>query len=187
MRSGPKPSRRRSRRRFAMSAGMASRARRSPVRRRWTGHSPFMSTRAGAKRAHSIACATGAFRASAIGAARSRFSTARPAASCRKRARTCPSSCPTTSISTGRAIRSTDTRPGGRQPARNAAGLRCAKPTRWTPSSIPRGISPASPRPAPTSRPIRRPPMPGCRSTSISAASSTRSCISSIRASSCGR
>jgi hypothetical protein len=67
----------------------------------------------------------------------------------------------------------------------NAAG---ATPTRWTPSSIRPGISPASPirgtrsgRPRSTSSTGRR---AGCRSTSILAASSTRSCICSIRASS---
>jgi hypothetical protein len=36
-----------------------------------------------------------------------------------------------------------------------------AKPTRWTRSSIRRGISPASPRPAPTRRPIWRTPRTG--------------------------
>ncbi len=61
---------------------------------------------------------------------------------------------------------------------------RGARPTRWTRSSIRRGISRASPIPG-TSRRRRRStsPTPGCRSTSISAASSTRFCICSIRAS----
>lgn len=56
--------------------------------------------------------------------------------------------------------------------------------TRWTHSSIRPGTSPASPRRGKTSRRTRKPPMRGCRSTSISAASSTRSCTCSIRASS---
>ena len=53
--------------------------------------------------------------------------------------------CPTTSPSTRPAIRSTATRPGSTSPARNAAGRRGARPTRWTRSSIRPGISPASP------------------------------------------
>ena len=71
------------------------------------------------------ACATGAFRASATGAARSRSSIARPAASCRFRRATCRCGCPTTSTSTGPAIRSTAIRPGSTSPARN-----CGKPAR---------------------------------------------------------
>ena len=67
-------------------------------------------------------------------------------------------------------------------------GRRGATPTRWTRSSIRPGISPASPHPwnddEPTTLPASTARMAGCRSTSISAASSTRSCICSIRASS---
>ncbi len=45
------------------------------------------------------------------------------------------------------AIRSTAIRPGATWPARNAARTPAAKPTRWTPSSIRPGTSPASPHP----------------------------------------
>ena len=83
-----------------------------------------------------------------------------------------------------RAIRSTGIRPGATSPARTAAARRCARPTPWTPSSIRPGISPASPRRTRTSRPSGRSSTAGCPSTSISAASSTRSCTCSIRASS---
>ena len=90
--------------------------------------------------------------------------------------------------SISRAIRSTATRPGSTSPVRNAAGRRGARPTRWTRSSIRPGTSSASPiRRMKRRRPIRRSPITGCRSTSISAASSTRSCICSIRASSPAR
>ena len=67
------------------------------------------------------ACATGASRGSATGAARSRSSIARSAASCRCRRRTCRCNCRRTSPSTSPAIRSTAIRPGRTSPARNAA------------------------------------------------------------------
>ena len=67
-------------------------------------------------------------------------------------------------------------------------GRRGARPTRWTPSSIRPGISRASPiRGSTTRRPTARWSITGCRSISISAASSTRSCICSIAASSPAR
>ena len=53
-----------------------------------------------------------------------------------------------------------------------------------TPSWIPPGISRASPTPSRRSRSIAKRSITGCRSISISAASSMRSCICSIRASS---
>jgi leucyl-tRNA synthetase len=65
-----------------------------------------------------------------------------------------------------------------------AARRHGAKPTRWTPSSTRPGISPGSPRRVMIPRPIPRLPAPGCRWISISAASSTRSCICSIPGSS---
>ena len=134
------------------------------------------------------ACATGAFRGSATGVARSRSSTAPPAASCRCRPRTCRSSCPTTSISTSRAIRSTAIRPGSTSPARNAAARRGAKPTPWTLRRIRPGISRASPIPGSRPRrPTARRSMRGCRSISTSAASSTRFCTCSTAASSPAR
>ena len=86
-------------------------------------------------------CATGAFHASAIGAARSRSSIAKIAASCLCRKPICRSCCPRRHL-----------RPA-RQPARPPPDLetcrlpamrqarRGAKPTRWTRSSIRPGIS----------------------------------------------
>ena len=62
-----------------------------------------------------------------------------------------------TSPSTSRAIRSTAIRHGGMSPARNAARMPVAKPTRWIPSSIRAGISPASPH-----RGNSKPTDPGC-------------------------
>ena len=63
-------------------------------------------------------------------------------------------------------------------------GAACARPTRSTPSSIRRGISSASPA-SPRTRAFDRARRPtrGCRSRSISAASSMRSCTCSTRAS----
>ena len=70
-----------------------------------------------------------------------------------------------------------------RRLARNAAARPSARPTPSTPSSIHPGISRASARRMRMFRSIPKPRPTGCRSTSILAASSTRSCISSIRAS----
>ncbi len=61
---------------------------------------------------------------------------------------------------------------------------RRAKPTPWTPSSIAPGTSSASPHPAPRRRSTPRPPTIGCPSINTSAASNTRFCTCSIRASS---
>ena len=58
--------------------------------------------------------------------------------------------------STGPAIRSTAIRPGSTSPARNAAGRRGARPTRWTPSSIRPGTSRASPTRGSTTAPTDR-------------------------------
>ena len=110
------------------------------------------------------------------------------AGSCRFRPPICRWSCRATSISAGPATRSTGIRPGSTSTARRAASRRSARPTRWTPSLIRRGISPASPiRGSRPRRPTARSSTPGCRSTSTSAASSTRFCTCSIRASSPGR
>ncbi len=76
---------------------------------------------AGRARRSISACATGASRASAIGAARSRSSIATTCGVVPVPARTCRSCCPTTSTSTGPAIRSTAIRPGSTSPARIAA------------------------------------------------------------------
>ena len=72
-----------------------------------------------------------------------------------------------------------------RRPARTAASRRGARPTPSTPSSNCSWYFArfCSPRGDGAGRPRRR-PITGCRSTSISAASSTRSCTCSIRASS---
>ncbi len=126
-------------------------------------------------------------RASAPGAARSRWCIAPHAASCRCRKRSCRSSCPTRSISTSAAIPWTTTRSGSTRRAHPAALPRCATPTRSTRSWTRRGISRASATRRRRRRSIARPRITGCPSISISAASSTRSCICSMRASSRAR
>ncbi len=119
-----------------------------------------------------------------LGLPRSRRSIARRAASCRCRKRTCRSNCPRMSISTSRATRSIAIRPGSTWPARSAAAPRSARPTRSTPSSIRAGTSTGSPRRSSRRRrSTARRTITGCRSINISAASSTRSCTCSIRAS----
>ncbi len=98
--------------------------------------------------------------ASATGAVRSRWCTARPAASCPSGARTCRSGCPRTSSFDGHG------NPLERHPTWSRDDLpvlrrrrRGARPTRWTPSSTRRGTSPASPRRARRGRPTSpRPP-----------------------------
>jgi leucyl-tRNA synthetase len=130
-----------------------------------------------------IACATGASRASATGAARSRSSIA-----------ICgvvpvPEKDLPVKLPDGRDFdrAGQPARPPSDLEARRLPDLRRparARPTRWTRSSTRPGTSPASPI---RGRRRRRPeavPTTGCRSTSISAASSTRSCTCSIRASS---
>ena len=93
-----------------------------------------------------IGCATGAFPVSATGAARFRSSIVTPAAPSRCRRRTCPSCCRMTSSFRFPAIRSIGTRHGSMSTARSAAGQRGARTTRWTPSSIRPGTTPASRR-----------------------------------------
>ena len=151
--------------------------------RRWPRSSAAPRPPAGARARPSIGCATGACRASAIGARRSRSSTARPAARSACPASSCRWCCPKTSASTCPATRSTATRPGPRPTARNAGRRPGARPTRSTRSSIPAGTSCASPASPRTSRSTAPRPRPGCRSRNISAASSMRSCICSTPAS----
>jgi len=107
------------------------------------------------------ACATGACRANAIGVARFRWCIAIPAAWCRKRKKTCRSSCPMMYRSTPPATRWTTTRHGAIAIARPAANRRNAKPTRWTHSWIHHGITPASPARTPKPRPILTMPPTG--------------------------
>ena len=104
---------------------------------------------------------------------------------CRKKI--CRSSFRRTRRSTSRAIRSTGIRRGSMSLARSAASHRCVKPTRWIRLSTRHGISCVSRRPRPRRRSTGKRRSTGCPSTSISAASSTRFCIFSIRASSCGQ
>ena len=113
---------------------------------------PRRSRRLGRRARRSGGCATGAFRASAIGARRSRSSTARLAAWCRCPRTSCRWCCPRMSISRPPAIRSTAIRPGSMSPAPSAASPPRARPTRSTPSSIQSGISCASPASPATSR-----------------------------------
>ena len=85
------------------------------------------------------------------------------------------------------ATRSNGTKSGRASPVPTAAARRSATPTPSTPSSIPRGISRASPVQRRKSRSTPGRCAAGCRWTSMSAASSTRFCICCIRAISCGR
>ena len=90
----------------------------------------------------------------------------------------CRSSCPR-SRTTRRTARARSPRPptGCRPSARSVAARRGARPTRWTPSSTPPGTTSAiSTRATRRRRGTARRPTTGCRSTSTSAGSSTRSC-----------
>jgi leucyl-tRNA synthetase len=78
--------------------------------RRSTPSPPISRPRVWARRRCSSACATGAFRGSATGAARSRSSTARPAATCRCLTQTCRWCCRKTSPSPAPARRWPDAR-----------------------------------------------------------------------------
>ena len=149
--------------------GSSRRSARSSPGWRSAGSAPPPST---------TAFATGCSPASATGALRSRSSTATDAARW---------PCPTTS-SRSSSPRSTITRRRARARwRRSRTGSTTmplvrrrrpgARPTRWTPSSIPRGTSSAtSTRATPSSPATGKSPTSGCRSTSTSAESSTRSC-----------
>ena len=135
--------------------------------------------RAAATARSTTACATGCSRASATGAARSRSSTATAAASC-------PVPDDQLPVDPARRQRLQAEGPlaagrrrglGQHDAARAAASRRGARPTRWTRSSTRPGTSCATATPATTRRRGTRTCSPaGCRSTSTSAASSTRSC-----------
>ena len=137
------------------------------------------TARARATRRSTTACATGWSPGSATGAARSRSCTASAAGWCR---------CPTIELPVelpghrrlhaegplaaggGRGL-------GATPSARRAAGAHAGRPTRWTRSWTPPGTSCATATRATIRRPgIRRRCASGCRSTSTSAGSSTRSC-----------
>ena len=119
-------------------------------KRRKKSRSGWRKKRAAIARSRSArsisACATGAFRASAIGAARSRSSIARPAASCRCRQKDLPVTLPDdVDLRPARqSARPPSDLEARRVPACGGAGA-CARPTPWTPSSTRPGISRASP------------------------------------------
>ena len=175
--------RRRSRERAGSRGQLRSSSTAWPPSRRPPRSSAAPSRPAGARARSSIASATGAFRASVIGARRSRSSTARRAGRCRCRASSCRSCCPRTSASTCPATRSTAIRPGSMSTARPAAAAPRARPTRSTPSSIRAGISSASRASRATARSTAPRPSNGFRSANISAGSSMRSCTCSTPAS----
>ena len=139
--------------------------------------------RAWARAPPSSACATGAWPASAAGAARCRWSIATSAASWPCRKASCPWPCPRTWTSPSPATPWRAIPPGKRRVAPSAAAPRRGRPTPSTPSWTRPGISPASPTPPPPTPSTRRPPTTGCRWTSMSAGSSTRSCTCSMPAS----
>ena len=149
-----------------------------PTARRSSASWPGWTARARATRRSTTACATGCFRASATGAARSRSSTASAAASSRCPRTSSRSCCPTSPTTRPRGARRWPRpRTGSTWPAPRAAVRRGARPTPWTPSSTRPGTSCATRTPTTTRR--RGTPTcwrAGCRSTSTSAASSTRSC-----------
>ena len=149
-----------------------------PIARRSSASWPGWTARARATRRSTTACATGCSRASATGAARSRSSTASAAASSRCPRTSSPSCCPTSPTTRPRGARRWPRpRTGSTWPAPPAAARRGARPTPWTPSSTRPGTSCATR--TPTTTRLRGTPTcwrAGCRSTSTSAASSTRSC-----------
>ena len=83
--------------------------------------------------------------------------------------------CRRTWRSPGPVRRSRPTRNGARPPARNAVAPPSARPTPSTPSWSRAGTTPATPRRVPVT-PSTSAATTGCRSTSTSVASSTRSC-----------
>ncbi len=96
------------------------------------------------------------------------------------------SSCRTSRTTCRRAApRSPPPRTGSPRRVPRAAVPRCGRPTRWTPSSTRPGTSCATRIRSTTRRPgTRRSSTTGCRSSSTSAGSSTRSCTCCTRASS---
>ena len=143
---------------------------------------PICLQKAAVRSRCSTACGTGASRVSATGERRSRSFTARGAVTFPCRTPTFPSCCPRTACRTEAAIPSRSAPISSSASARDAAGRRSARPTRWTPSSTRPGITCASHVPTPRGWSMSAWPR-GCPSTSTSAASSMRFCISSTRVS----
>jgi leucyl-tRNA synthetase len=141
---------------------------------------------AGPGRRSTSVCATGCCPVSATGARRSRSSTATAAGSWRFRTRSCPSCYPRWRSTCRRAARRwRRPRTGCAPAARSAAARPAGRRTRWTRSSTRPGTSSATPtRTTIRRRGTARSRTTGCRSTSTSAGSSTRSCTCCTRASS---
>ncbi len=129
------------------------------------------------------ACGTGAYRASAIGAARYRSFIASGAERCRCPTPICRSGCPKTCFPTARAILWPNARPSCAAFVPPADRARGARPTPWTHSSTRPGISCVSRVPIRRSRRSMSARSTGCRSISTSAASNTPSCTCCIRGS----
>jgi leucyl-tRNA synthetase len=113
----------------------------STVRPRSTPSPPIWRPRAWARRKSSSACATGAFRGSATGAARFRSSTAPSCGDVPVPDADLPVVLPEDVTVTGAGSRWPRCPSFTNAAARNAASRRGAKPTRWIPSSSRRGTS----------------------------------------------
>src|SRR5918911_140996 len=132
----------------------------------------------GRGRRRATGSATGASRASATGAVRSRSSIAAGVESCRFRTRTCRCCCRTSRTTCRRGSRrSRPTRSGCACPALGAAARRGARRRRWTRSSTPPGTSCATAiRTTTASRSRATSSTTGALSTSTRAGSTTRRC-----------
>ena len=138
-----------------------------------------------ASRKHNIACAIGAFRANAIGAAPSPSSIANAAAMCPCPSKICPWCCLKTLSPMAQARRWPKCPSFTKPNAPAAAVRRGAKPTPWIPLWNPVGINSVICRPGLTAawcRPKRR--HTGSKPTNTSAASNTPFCTCSTRVSS---
>ena len=196
--AGGAAARRRPRRRFDdRRRGLCRRRARSSIRASWTGstsrppsagRSPSSKRWAAARARPPIACATGASRASATGAARSRSSTASTAASSRCRDEQLPVALPE-DVDFDQPGNPLDRHPTWKHvdlPALRRPGRARDRHLRH----LRRELLVLRPlrRPDDAERPIDEArPTTGCRSTSTSAASSTRCCTCSMPASSPGR
>lgn len=146
---------------------------------------PSCKAKARANRKPNTACATGAFRANATGAARFPSSIANNAATYPSLPTNCRSFCLKTSYPTAWVRRWQKCPSFTKLPAHAAAARQNAKPTPWTPSWNRAGISSAICRQNfQTAWSILPPRNTGARSTNTSAASNTRFCTSCTRVSS---